>query len=420
MTGLECVSGRAAALLAELVRCRTVNPPGRESRPDRILRRFASQAGLVWRTLTVCPGRPHLVLEVPGRDPALPPLVAIGHLDVVRPGDGWTVPPFAGRIAAGWVWGRGALDAKGLVAVWATLLAELANCPRPPLRTVRLIGAADEEGEGKCGLGPLLERHPELGRAGAAIGEGGGYLLRHGNRRFTAVAVAECGVAAAPPDFDPGRQVQVGSAGEAFLRALARSRRLPQRRLLEHLLASVPETEERVAFTSWLEAVADAVGLPTRGVADLFLPLTVRTPAADSTPGTHLISVPPGTMGAEAGTGALTPPGPGLRWQVRPTASPAKGRIYEAISRALGRERRVPGGKATEPLPVISRTRTDLRFFRERGVPAYGFFPLGPEDDPRRMHGPDERISLVGLGRALQLLGDVVEDLAGDGNEGGK
>src|SRR5207248_1303058 len=58
-----------------------------------------------------------LLYEWTGSDPGLAPLVLLAHQDVVpiEPGtDGrWTEPPFEGRIAAGYVWGRGALDDKG-------------------------------------------------------------------------------------------------------------------------------------------------------------------------------------------------------------------------------------------------------------------------------------------------------------------
>src|SRR5947199_9572575 len=57
-----------------------------------------------------------LLYEWPGSDPGLAPVVLLAHQDVVpiEPGaEGrWTEPPFAGRIAVGYVWGRGALDDK--------------------------------------------------------------------------------------------------------------------------------------------------------------------------------------------------------------------------------------------------------------------------------------------------------------------
>src|SRR6267154_4246621 len=58
-----------------------------------------------------------LLYEWTGADPILPPIVLLAHQDVVpvEPGteSRWTEPAFEGRIAGGYVWGRGALDDKG-------------------------------------------------------------------------------------------------------------------------------------------------------------------------------------------------------------------------------------------------------------------------------------------------------------------
>ena len=58
-----------------------------------------------------------LLYEWTGSDPNLPPIILLAHQDVVpvEPGteSRWTEPPFEGRIAGGYVWGRGALDDKG-------------------------------------------------------------------------------------------------------------------------------------------------------------------------------------------------------------------------------------------------------------------------------------------------------------------
>ena len=61
--------------------------------------------------------RPNLIARIPGAGDA-PPLLLYGHVDVVTTeGQDWTHPPFAGEIADGYIWGRGALDMKGGVAM---------------------------------------------------------------------------------------------------------------------------------------------------------------------------------------------------------------------------------------------------------------------------------------------------------------
>ena len=69
------------------------------------------------------PGRGNVMARLPG-DGSKRPILLLCHLDVVPVGDGWTVDPFAGAIKDGAIWGRGAIDAKGMCA--SNLLAFIA------------------------------------------------------------------------------------------------------------------------------------------------------------------------------------------------------------------------------------------------------------------------------------------------------
>src|ERR1044071_3665808 len=103
-------------LCAELIRFDTTNlGDGKSLLGERAIAEFVaghlSDAGLTPALLEREPTRTNVVTRVPGSDPALPPLLVHAHLDVV-PADAseWTVPPFAGEIRDGFVWGRGAVD----------------------------------------------------------------------------------------------------------------------------------------------------------------------------------------------------------------------------------------------------------------------------------------------------------------------
>ena len=66
--------------------------------------------------------------------------------------------------------------------------------------------------------------------------------------------------------------------------------------------------------------------------------------------------------------------------------------------------------KAEGPVvPTFIAGFTDSRFFRQRGIPAYGVSPflLGPEDS-KGIHGPDERISLRELDRGVERMRRVL------------
>src|SRR5688500_14463772 len=104
----------ATELLAELLRTDTINPPGAEMPAARILESYLQDAGLETKILESPGGRPSLVARLEGPADASP-LVLVSHTDVVgvEP-DKWSHEPFGGEIADGSIWGRGALDMKGI------------------------------------------------------------------------------------------------------------------------------------------------------------------------------------------------------------------------------------------------------------------------------------------------------------------
>jgi acetylornithine deacetylase/succinyl-diaminopimelate desuccinylase-like protein len=75
------------------------------------------------------------------------------HADVVpaNPTD-WSKPPFGGQTADGFIWGRGALDDKGLGIIFLQALTLLKNGAAPLKRPLILVIAADEEACGRYGV----------------------------------------------------------------------------------------------------------------------------------------------------------------------------------------------------------------------------------------------------------------------------
>ena len=104
------VGNRAVALMQELIRINTVNPPGNEERAQLLLAETLTEAGFECQLLAAEPGRPNLVARLRG-DTAGPTLCLLGHADTV-PADPseWSFDPWAGDIVDGEVRGRGAQD----------------------------------------------------------------------------------------------------------------------------------------------------------------------------------------------------------------------------------------------------------------------------------------------------------------------
>lgn len=111
--------------------------------------------GLQPKRTLVQPGRENLTVTIPGLGTA-PRLVLLGHLDTVPIGAGWTLPPLEGVIKDGKIYGRGACDMKGGVAVALGLLEGLLNSEIKPAGDVIFVATVDEEAPDMAGAHALV------------------------------------------------------------------------------------------------------------------------------------------------------------------------------------------------------------------------------------------------------------------------
>ena len=93
-----------------------------------------------------------------------PHLMFAGHTDVVPPGNAWRHPPFAGDVADGVLYGRGAVDMKGGIAcAVAAALDHLAGCGGKPKGSISFLITGDEESVAINGTVKLLRWVAERG-----------------------------------------------------------------------------------------------------------------------------------------------------------------------------------------------------------------------------------------------------------------
>ncbi len=179
-------------VLQKLIRFDTTNPPGNESDCAAYCRDVLAGAGIPAELIGDDPNRLNVVSRLPGRADA-PPLLLYGHIDVVpTAAQPWDVPPFEGRIQDDYVWGRGALDMKGGVAMMmdAFIRAHQEGASLPGDVILALV--SDEEAGGNTGAAWLARTHPELFEGVRyAVGEFGGFSKTHRSRKFYMVQVAE-------------------------------------------------------------------------------------------------------------------------------------------------------------------------------------------------------------------------------------
>ena len=131
-------------LAQDLIRIPTHNPPGNEERIAQFAGERLRDAGLDPRLVPLEPGRSSVVARVSGKDPGC--LVLCGHLDTMPANpEAWHIPPLEGRIEGGRLWGLGAADMKGAVAVLMGVASQLARSETVPPSDVVLVLTADEE-----------------------------------------------------------------------------------------------------------------------------------------------------------------------------------------------------------------------------------------------------------------------------------
>jgi len=433
-------------LLQEMIRFDTTNWGHGRSHPEAGLAGWVAdrlrEAGWEPRVLARpdAPERANVVLRVPGADRSAAGLVVHAHLDVV-PAEAahWSVDPFAGTVADGYVYGRGAHDMKDMAAMLLATLLHWGRTGERPARDVVVAFVADEEDRGELGAEWLVAEHPELfAGTAAAIGESGGEF-----RLVPRVPGGAAGpdvrcypVAAAERGTMHLRLSATGTAGHA------------SRPGEDNPVTLLVDALHRFAHHRWplhlssvvraqLATLADALGLPVDLDTDEGVEAAIAvlgeaaeparfTSRASTTPtlvqAGYKVNVIPGVATAEVDV--RCPPGfdeellaalPALVGDrvtsaftsfQRPVAAPVDSPWFAAIRDAVLR-----ADPAATVVPTCMAGGTDAKAFATLGLQCYGFSPLGEDPDGRRaggVHGVDERVPVASLVWGAAVLHDLL------------
>ncbi len=182
-----------AKLLQRLIQFNTTNPPGNEKEAIFFIRDLLEDAGIDTIILAKDPNRPNLIARLRGTRQSASPLLFYGHIDVVTTkNQSWTYPPFEGVLADGYIWGRGAFDMKGGIAMMLSAFLRAKIQEAPLSEEIILAIVSDEEKGGDFGARYLTDEHPNLfEKVKYAIGEFGGFSLNIEGCRFYPIMVAE-------------------------------------------------------------------------------------------------------------------------------------------------------------------------------------------------------------------------------------
>ena len=189
------VERETSELLSELIQIDTSNPPGNETAVAEFMAAWFRGHGLEGEVVGEPADRASFVFRLEGRRSG-PSLLLLAHEDVVPANAAdWQVPPFSGLIKDGYVWGRGAVDIKNLVAANAVAMRRLAAAGAPFDGTVTYACTADEESCTGGGVRWLLEHRPDLMRCDYVLNEGDGAFIPCGERRLFMLQSGEKGTA---------------------------------------------------------------------------------------------------------------------------------------------------------------------------------------------------------------------------------
>jgi acetylornithine deacetylase/succinyl-diaminopimelate desuccinylase-like protein len=441
------VEKEVTQLLCDLIRINTTNPPGNETAAAKYLSENLSSEGFKCELYESAPNRGSIITRLKGTGEK-PNLLLLSHLDVVAAdAKEWSVDPFAGIVKDGFVWGRGALDMKGMTAIEVMVL-KLLKRNRVKLKgEVVLAATADEEQGGLSGVEYLLRSYPEKIFAPYVLNEGGGLAVPTRNGNVFTVQTAEKGILwfKVKAKGTPGHGSMPNVADNAIMRMnkvieklgnyRSRVSLVPTvKRFLEEIgredaalqepfrrLLANPELGDQILdeLAKVSPQLAEEIRPRLRmtitptiihgGVKENVIPSECETvfdcrilPGQKSAKTIALIK----TLLAEVDSEKLL--FESLQVQ-EPSESTAETPLYGAIAAAL-REFEPNRGVT----PMLTTGGTDSRFFRRKGSVCYGFQPMHPEEAVsgkvvKREHGIDERISIENLVFGTSVLYETVK-----------
>ena len=460
---------RATDLLVEttreLIRIPSVNPPTPDA-PDQELvaaRRIADMlvgAGLEPELIEPVPGRGSVHARLRGDGTGGAPLLLLSHLDVVpAPPQRWSHDPFAAELAGGYIYGRGAVDMKQMVAMElgiVRLLTDAAKAagrdpagdPIPGLRRDLLFTCtADEEAGAAAGAKWISQHRPDWLQAAGALNECGGIATTVAGRRLYPIQVAEKGYAAyriavrgtwghgsMPRDDNAAvlaaeviqrlavaGPIRITPVMARFLEQVAAALPGEAAAILEGLTSDAPERAEAALAAACDPMYARALRALVR---DTISPNVIHAGVKYNViPGDAEVVVDcrvlPGTGEPEIRALIVDRLGPELAAACEielivfgsPVEAPAEGPLFDLLVETI-RDHDPEG----VPLPAMAPFATDAKFTGPLGVPTYGFSPLMLDPEERfleRFHGVDERVSVDALRWGLPVLYDVVRRFCG-------
>ncbi len=441
MIDFKLVRKEVVELLQEIIKFDTTNPPGNERPLAEFLKQKFDAEGIENKILPA-PGdnRATFWARIPGEEGGRG-LLLLSHLDVV-PADKkqWSVDPFSGDIKDGYIYGRGALDIKILVAMHAVVMFLLNRNNIKLKKDLIMLAVADEEEGGEAGAKYVLENFPELTECPVVLGEGGyGTVgILPDNKPMFSLSTGEKGVVwvkvkttgqpghGSMPikDSAPNKLIEFlhtlinhkfplkfSESMREFFKGMAKYQGGVSKMIMNNVesVGSIGFIRKKLEENPKLGAAIQntiSVTMANFGYKGNVIPET-----AEASLDCRLV---PGTT-VEDFLSELKKLGEPFSVEIEPVItfnpneSPLDTEIYNVIKNVLAEE-------GVEMFPFISPGITDTRFFRMRGSIGYGIVPIIVQiDELNRIHGIDERVSLDNLEWGTKVMFEIVKRYLANG-----
>jgi len=439
----SAIAKEAQGWLADLIKINTSNPPGNEQIAAMYIMGILAKEGIKAEILDMAPGRSAVVARLRSSAVAQPSraLLLVAHLDTVPVEKSrWSVDPFGAVVKDGYLYGRGAIDDKGMVAANLAVFISLKRSMVRLNRDVIFLATDDEETSGEASIRMLIAKHWEKIAAGFAINEGGNVFIKNGKVQYAGVQADEkvaaniaviargtSGHASQPTKDNAVVHLAAAVAKIGTYSAPVRFTSIV-RRYFEGLAALEDddigkwmrsmETSDRGehaqrvisdASPLWNAMLRDTIAptVLTAGVANNVIPAEARA-------NLNVRLLPGDSISTVVNDLNKLVNDPLVRLEVQPNAgltapsSSLESEFYGVISKVVSREF---GGAPT--LPFQSTWLTDSAQLRLHQVQALGLvpFPL-TQDDLKRMHGDDERIPVAAFDKGVDVLAKIVNEFA--------
>jgi len=440
---LAKLGDEAQGWLADMIRINSVNPPGNETAVAKYISAIFQKENISNEVLEITPGRSIVIARLqsgPLPDPANA-LMLLAHQDTVGVDPKkWTVDPFGAVIREGYMYGRGTIDDKGMLAANIAVMVALKRSNVRLARDIIFLATDDEEQGGPASIKVVIEKYWDKIACGFALNEGGSIVLKGNKVQYVGVQASEkvqfnVTVTATGPSGHASRPLP-GNAVVHLAAAIAKLGTYqvpadPSTIVLGYFeqLAKIEDDDT----AKWMRAIEqpERADLAVKHLTDMnpmwgsmlhdsiaptILQGGVRSNVipSEATANLNVRMLPGHSIDELISQMGKVVNDPQIRFQLAPDGgehappSDLTTPLYQTIMRIAPQD--FPGAIT---LPMLSTWATDSSSLRLHKVQAYGLdpFPLA-EADEARMHGDDERIPLESFHKGVAFLYHVVTDFA--------